>query len=85
MEALKTDIVGTVNVVSAANAHHGARVICISTHNDVYPINKKGTSKAVTGKVIVAASRNSGPPLVSRIRYENVIASYSYVMLLVAR
>lgn len=58
MEAVKTNIIGTDNVLEAAIANKVSRVVCLSTDKAVYPINAMGTSKAMMEKVIVAKSRN---------------------------
>ena len=84
MEAVKTNIIGTDNVVSSAIAHDVARVICLSTDKAVYPINAMGTSKALMEKVMVAASRNSGKTVVCGTRYGNVMASRGSVIPLFA-
>jgi len=84
MEAVKTNIIGTDNVVSAAIAHNVSRVICLSTDKAVYPINAMGTSKALMEKVMVAASRNSGNTVVCGTRYGNVMASRGSVIPLFA-
>ena len=84
MEAVKTNIIGTDNVVSSAIAHDVARVICLSTDKAVYPINAMGTSKALMEKVMVAASRNSGQTVVCGTRYGNVMASRGSVIPLFA-
>jgi UDP-N-acetylglucosamine 4,6-dehydratase len=84
MEAVKTNVIGTDNVVSAAIAHNVSRVICLSTDKAVYPINAMGTSKALMEKVMVAASRNSGKTVVCGTRYGNVMASRGSVIPLFA-
>ena len=58
MEAVRTNVLGTENVLEAAIAHGLKRVICLSTDKAVYPINAMGISKAMMEKVMVAASRN---------------------------
>jgi UDP-N-acetylglucosamine 4,6-dehydratase/5-epimerase len=84
MEAVKTNIIGTDNVVSSAIDHDVSRVICLSTDKAVYPINAMGTSKALMEKVMVAASRNSGSTVVCGTRYGNVMASRGSVIPLFA-
>lgn len=84
IEAVKTNIIGTDNVVSSAIAHDVSRVICLSTDKAVYPINAMGTSKALMEKVMVAASRNSGGTVVCGTRYGNVMASRGSVIPLFA-
>ncbi|EJH5276491.1 polysaccharide biosynthesis protein, partial [Escherichia coli O145:H28] len=58
MEAVKTNVIGTDNVLEAAIANKVQRIVCLSTDKAVYPINAMGTSKAMMEKVIVAKSRN---------------------------
>lgn len=82
MEAVRTNILGTENVLSAAIANKVRRVICLSTDKAVYPINAMGISKAMMEKVMVAASRNlegSGTVLCGT-RYGNVMASRGSVI-----
>ena len=58
MEAVKTNILITENVLEAAIANRVRRIVCLSTDKAVYPINAMGISKAMMEKVIVAKSRN---------------------------
>ncbi|WP_254866813.1 polysaccharide biosynthesis protein, partial [Salmonella enterica] len=58
MEAVKTNVLGTENVLEAAIANEVKRVVCLSTDKAVYPINAMGISKAMMEKVMVAKSRN---------------------------
>ena len=58
MEAIKTNVIGTENVLSAAIANNVKRVVVLSTDKAVYPINAMGISKAMAEKVMVAKSRN---------------------------
>ncbi len=58
MEAVRTNVLGTENVLEAAIAAGVQRVVCLSTDKAVYPINAMGISKAMMEKVMVAASRN---------------------------
>jgi UDP-N-acetylglucosamine 4,6-dehydratase/5-epimerase len=81
MEAVRTNVMGTENVVLAAVAAGVKRVICLSTDKAVYPINAMGISKAMMEKVMVAASRNLGPEtVVCGTRYGNVMASRGSVI-----
>ena len=82
MEAVKTNVLGTENVLEAAIACDVARVICLSTDKAVYPINAMGISKAMMEKVIVAASRNleGTGTVICGTRYGNVMASRGSVI-----
>ncbi|EJD6369764.1 polysaccharide biosynthesis protein [Providencia rettgeri] len=77
MEAVKTNVLGTENVLEAAIQNEVKRVVCLSTDKAVYPINAMGISKAMMEKVIVAKSRNVNPKktIISATRYGNVMAS----------
>ncbi|MDO9908119.1 nucleoside-diphosphate sugar epimerase/dehydratase [Glaesserella parasuis] len=82
MEAVKTNILGTENVLEAAIQNKVERVVCLSTDKAVYPINAMGISKAMMEKVIVAKSRNlegSGTTICCT-RYGNVMASRGSVI-----
>ena len=61
MEAVKTNVIGTENVLEAAIQNQVKRVVCLSTDKAVYPINAMGISKAMMEKVMVAKSRNVDP------------------------
>lgn len=82
MEAVKTNIIGTENVVEAAIQCEVSRVICLSTDKAVYPINAMGISKAMMEKVFVAKSRNLNPDRtkICGTRYGNVMASRGSVI-----
>lgn len=82
MEAVKTNILGTENVLSAAIAHQVKRVIVLSTDKAVYPINAMGISKAMAEKVMVAKSRtvSNGSTILCGTRYGNVMASRGSVI-----
>jgi len=75
LEAVKTNVLGTENVLEAAIVSEVERVVCLSTDKAVYPINAMGVSKAMMEKVIVAKSRNSGATTICVTRYGNVMAS----------
>ena len=75
LEAVKTNVLGTENVLEAAVVCDVERVVCLSTDKAVYPINAMGISKAMMEKVIVAKSRNSGDTTICITRYGNVMAS----------
>lgn len=80
LEAVKTNILGTENVLEAAISCGVKRVVCLSTDKAVYPINAMGISKAMMEKVIVAKSRNSESTVVCATRYGNVMASRGSVI-----
>jgi UDP-glucose 4-epimerase len=87
MEAVKTNVLGTENVLEASIANEVSRVVCLSTDKAVYPINAMGISKAMMEKVIVAKSRNvdSSKTVISATRYGNVMASRGSVIPLFLR
>ena len=80
MEAVRTNIVGTNNVVDVAVDNSVKKVICLSTDKAVYPINAMGVSKAMMEKVFVAKSRTSGKTKIIGTRYGNVMASRGSVI-----
>ena len=80
MEALKTNVIGTENVLEVAILQRVKKVICLSTDKAVYPINAMGISKALMEKVAVAASRNLTDTTVCLTRYGNVMASRGSVI-----
>jgi UDP-glucose 4-epimerase len=80
MEAVKTNVMGTENVLEAAISSKVERVVCLSTDKAVYPINAMGISKAMMEKVAVAKSRNSGQTVICATRYGNVMASRGSVI-----
>ncbi|MGC6516485.1 MAG: polysaccharide biosynthesis protein [Candidatus Puniceispirillaceae bacterium] len=81
MEAVKTNILGTENVLDAAINTSVSRVVCLSTDKAVYPINAMGISKAMMEKVIVAKSRTVPDRLkICTTRYGNVMASRGSVI-----
>ncbi|MCV5761999.1 polysaccharide biosynthesis protein, partial [Escherichia coli] len=61
VEAVKTNVLGTENVLEAAITNEVSRVVCLSTDKAVYPINAMGISKAMMEKVMVAKSRTVNP------------------------
>ncbi|MDC9819004.1 polysaccharide biosynthesis protein [Pectobacterium polonicum] len=87
MEAVKTNVLGTENVLEAAIQNEVKRVVCLSTDKAVYPINAMGISKAMMEKIIVAKSRNVDPnkTVISATRYGNVMASRGSVIPLFLR
>ncbi|MBE0580198.1 polysaccharide biosynthesis protein [Devosia sp.] len=86
MEAVKTNVLGTENVLEAAIANGVKRVVCLSTDKAVYPINAMGISKALMEKVMVAKSRElgQGQTVLCGTRYGNVMASRGSVIPLFA-
>lgn len=81
MEAVKTNVLGTENLLEAAIANRVKRVVCLSTDKAVYPINAMGISKAMMEKVMVAKSRSSGDAtVICGTRYGNVMASRGSVI-----
>ncbi|MDT8698619.1 polysaccharide biosynthesis protein [Acinetobacter baumannii] len=82
MEAVKTNVMGTENVLEAAIQNHVKRVVCLSTDKAVYPINAMGISKAMMEKVMVAKSRNLEglDTVICGTRYGNVMASRGSVI-----
>lgn len=84
IEAVKTNVLGTENVLEAAISSGVKRVVCLSTDKAVYPINAMGISKAMMEKVIVAKSRGSSSTVICATRYGNVMASRGSVIPLFA-
>ncbi len=82
MEAVRTNVLGTENVLEAAIAAGVRRVVCLSTDKAVYPINAMGISKALMEKVMVATSRNleQTETVICGTRYGNVMASRGSVI-----
>ena len=80
LEATKTNVFGTQNVIDAASFHKVKKVICLSTDKAAYPINAMGISKALMEKVAIAASRNTSDTTVCLTRYGNVMASRGSVI-----
>ncbi len=86
LEAVKTNVIGTENVLEAAINHGVQKVVCLSTDKAVYPINAMGISKAMMEKVIVAKSRNVPEGMtICTTRYGNVMASRGSVIPLFCR
>lgn len=80
VEAVKTNVLGTENVLSAAIAEGVQTVICLSTDKAAYPVNAMGTSKAMMEKVIVAKSRTTKKTKICCTRYGNVMCSRGSVI-----
>ena len=80
MEAVRTNVIGTDNVLTAAIEAGVECVICLSTDKAAYPINAMGITKAIEEKVAVAKSRNSGKSKICCTRYGNVMCSRGSVI-----
>lgn len=82
MEAVRTNVLGTENVLNAAKANHVKRVVVLSTDKAVYPINAMGISKAMAEKLVVAKARmqNDSDTVFCATRYGNVMASRGSVI-----
>ena len=80
MQAVKTNVEGTQNVIRAASYNGVKKVICLSTDKAAYPINAMGISKAMMEKVAIAESRNLQNTIVCLTRYGNVMASRGSVI-----
>ena len=80
MQAVKTNVEGTQNLIRAASNNNVKKVICLSTDKAAYPINAMGISKAMMEKVAIAESRNMDKTTVCLTRYGNVMASRGSVI-----
>jgi UDP-N-acetylglucosamine 4,6-dehydratase len=82
MEAVRTNVIGTENVMNAATANGVKRVVVLSTDKAVYPINAMGISKAMAEKLMVAKARmqSAGETVLCATRYGNVMASRGSVI-----
>ena len=80
MEAVRTNVIGTDNVLTAAIEEGVECVICLSTDKAAYPINSMGMSKAIEEKVAIAKSRMSGKTKICCTRYGNVMCSRGSVI-----
>jgi UDP-glucose 4-epimerase len=82
MEAVRTNVLGTQNVLDAATANGVKQVIVLSTDKAVYPINAMGISKAMAEKLMIAKSRSQSPTeaILCATRYGNVMASRGSVI-----
>src|SRR5574344_1576622 len=80
MEAVKTNVIGTDNVLTAAIETKVGAVICLSTDKAAYPINAMGITKAIEEKIAVAKSRYSGDTKICCTRYGNVMCSRGSVI-----
>ena len=80
MEAVKTNVIGTDNILTAAIEYKVECVICLSTDKAAYPINAMGITKAIEEKIAVAKSRYSGHTKICCTRYGNVMCSRGSVI-----
>ena len=80
LEATKTNVLGTQNVIDSAIANGVKKVICLSTDKAAYPINAMGISKALMEKIAIASSRNSSKTVICLTRYGNVMGSRGSVI-----
>lgn len=80
LEAVKTNVLGTENILEAAIQCAVKRVVCLSTDKAVYPINAMGISKAMMEKVAVSKSRSCNQTVINVTRYGNVMASRGSVI-----
>jgi UDP-N-acetylglucosamine 4,6-dehydratase len=80
MQAVRTNVLGTENILDAAIQFRVKRVIVLSTDKAVYPINAMGISKAMMEKLMIAKSRNAGKTIICGTRYGNVMASRGSVI-----
>lgn len=80
IEAVKTNVLGTENVMTAAIEEGVKNVVCLSTDKAAYPVNAMGTSKAMMEKVIVAKSRTTRTTKICCTRYGNVMCSRGSVI-----
>lgn len=85
MQAVKTNVIGTSNVIRAAEQNKVEKLICLSTDKAAYPINAMGISKAMMEKVAIAESRNLKQTTICLTRYGNVMASRGSVIPLFIR
>lgn len=80
MEAVKTNVIGTDNILTAAIEAGVESVICLSTDKAAYPVNAMGITKSLEEKVAIAKSRNSGKTRICCTRYGNVMCSRGSVI-----
>lgn len=80
LEATKTNVLGTNNVVKSAIYHKVKKVICLSTDKAAYPINAMGISKALMEKIAISAARHDSKTTICVTRYGNVMASRGSVI-----
>lgn len=80
MEAVKTNVIGTDNVLTAAIEEDVKKVVCLSTDKAAYPVNAMGISKAMMERVFVAKSRTTDRTIICGTRYGNVMCSRGSVI-----
>ena len=80
LEAVKTNIIGTENILEASINANVKKVICLSTDKAVYPVNAMGMTKGLMEKIMIAKSRNSSNTIICGTRYGNVMASRGSVI-----
>lgn len=80
IQAVKTNVVGSENVIRSAIRHGVDKLVCLSTDKAVYPVNAMGMTKALMEKAALAASRDSGKTTISCVRYGNVMYSRGSVI-----
>lgn len=80
LEAVKTNVIGTDNVLTAAIEAGVKKIVCLSTDKAAYPVNAMGISKAMMERVFVAKSRTAGKTLICGTRYGNVMCSRGSVI-----
>jgi len=80
IEAVKTNVLGTENVLTVGIENNVSKIICLSTDKAVYPINAMGVSKAMMEKIFVAKSRTTSETTICGTRYGNVMASRGSVI-----
>ena len=80
LESVKTNILGTSNVIDSAYKFKVSKIVCLSTDKAVYPINAMGVSKAMMERVIVAKGRSNSGTMIACTRYGNVMASRGSVI-----
>lgn len=80
LEAVKTNVIGTDNVLTAAIEYGVGKIVCLSTDKAAYPVNAMGTSKAMMEKVFIAKSRTTQKTIICGTRYGNVMCSRGSVI-----
>ena len=80
LEAVKTNVLGTENVLNAAINSNIKKIVCLSTDKAVYPINAMGMSKAIMEKLAISKARDSKKTIITVTRYGNVMASRGSVI-----